>query len=110
MADTWGTDFCHLLDEEGDLVSEPAQDKAMAEYLAAIVFMVSYPDTEYPSEYSVKCRKRQNKKSCPGEIKGFINPESDEIIWMCPECNDVGKITNWRGTMWDLSDSGEVAH
>ncbi len=105
MADTWMTDITHFLDDEGELISEPQEAHRLAEYFAAIILMVSYPDPEYPQEYSVKCRRRPNRKPCLEEIAGWIEPESDEIFWICPKCNDKGRISNWRGTMWDLSDA-----
>ncbi|MDP2886211.1 MAG: hypothetical protein Q8P51_14450 [Ignavibacteria bacterium] len=105
MADTWITDLTHFLDEEGNIISKPAQAKAIAEYLAAIVSMASFPDPEYPPEYSVKCRRRPNRKPCLERIVGFINLETDAIVWMCPRCKDCGTISNWRGTQWDLSSA-----
>jgi hypothetical protein len=110
MPFTWITDLSDFLDEAGDIISQPSKAKTLAEYYSSIVFMVSYPDPEYPAEYSVKCRKRPNRKPCLGKIFGFINPEADDILWMCPKCYERGLISNWRGSMWDLSDSGDVAH
>jgi hypothetical protein len=110
MPDTWVTDLTHFLDETGEIVSEPAQAKALAEYFVAIVFMASFPDPEYPVEYKVTCRRRPHRKPCLEEIVGFIDPETDGIVWKCPKCHDCGLISNWRGSMWDLSDLGEVAH
>lgn len=54
MADTWVTDITHFMDDEGKLVSEPSQARRLAEHLAAIIVMASYPDPEYPPEYLVK--------------------------------------------------------
>lgn len=108
--DTWITDITHFLDEEGELVTEPPQAKAIADYFTAIVMMSSFPDPEYPPEYKVKCRRRPKRKPCQAEIIGFIDPESDDVMWMCPKCHDRGLISNWRGTMWDMSELGEVAH
>jgi hypothetical protein len=110
MADTWITDFTHFLDEEGNLVSEPAPAKVLAEYFAAIVFMASFPDVEYPPEYIVKCRRKPNRKPCLEEIVAFIDPHTEDVVWMCPKCQDKGIISNWRHTMWDLSDSEQPVH
>ena len=110
MSYTWITNFTDYLEEAGDIISGPTKAKTLAEYFSAIVFMVSYPDIEYPPEYSVTCRKRPKRRPCLGEIFGFVDPEADDIIWMCPKCYDRGLISNWRGTMWDLSDSGDTAH
>ncbi len=110
MADTWITDLSHFLDEDGNILSEPAQAKALAEYFAAIVLMASFPDPECPPEYLVKCRRRPNRKPCLEDIVGFLSPDGDVVVWMCPKCRDAGLISHWRGTMWDLSESGKVAH
>lgn len=105
MADTWITDITDLLDEDGEMISEPQEALKLAEYFTAIILMVSYPDPEYPPEYFVKCRRRPNRKPCFEDIAGWIEPDSDDIYWICPKCNDKGRISNWRGTMWDLSDA-----
>jgi len=106
MADTWITDLSHFLDEAGDIICEPAPAKALAEFFAAIVLMASFPDPDCPPEYSVKCRRRPNRKPCLENIVGFIDPENEDIMWMCPKCNDRGFISNWQDTMWDLSTPG----
>lgn len=105
MPYTWITDLTDFLDEAGDIFSQPAKTKTLAEYYSAIVLMVSYPDMEHPPEYRVTCRKRPKRKPCHGEIFGFINPEADDIMWMCPKCYDRGLISNWRGSMCDLSNA-----
>jgi hypothetical protein len=110
MADTWIIDLTHYLDEDGDIISEPSPAKALAKYFTAIVFMASFPDPEYPPEYKVMCRRRPNRKPCLTELISFVDPETDDIMWMCPRCNDRGLISNWKGSMWDLSDLGETAH
>ena len=110
MSDTWVTDITHFLDEEGNLISEPIQARKIAEYFAAIIVMASYPDPEYPSEYRVSCRRRPNRKPCLEEIVGFIDPETDDVVWMCPASGDRGLISIWQGTIWDMSDAEEVVH
>ena len=96
------------MDEEGKLVSEPSQARRLAKHLTAIIVMASYPDPEYPPEYLLKCRRRSNRKPCLEEIAGFVDPETDDIVWMCPVCGDRGLISNWRGTIWDTSNAEEV--
>jgi hypothetical protein len=110
MADIWITDITHFLDEDGEIISEPSQAKVLAEYLAAIIMMASFPEPEYPPEYKVSCRRRPNRKPCQEEISGWIEPESDDIYWICPRCNDKGRISNWRGTIWDLNDAQLLSH
>ena len=105
MPETWITDITHFLDEKGEIVSEPSQARKFGEYMAAIIVMASYPDPEFPPEYRVKCRRRPDRKPCLAEIVGFLDPETDDIIWMCPTCGDRGFISNWQGTIWDMRDA-----
>ena len=108
MADTWVTDISHFLDEEGEIISGPPRARKLAEYLTAIILMASFPEPDYPPEYLVRCRRRPNRKPCQKEIVGFVDPETDDIVWMCPVCGDRGLISNWRGTMWDMSGAEGV--
>lgn len=42
MADTWFTSVIHLLDDNGEILSEPSQARKRGEYLTAIIFMAPY--------------------------------------------------------------------
>jgi hypothetical protein len=110
MADSWITDITDFLDDNGEIITEPPQARKLAEYFIAIVVMASYPDTEYPPEYRVSCRRRPNRKPCLEEIAGWIEPGSDDIYWICPKCQNKGRISSWRGTIWEKSDAGEFSH
>jgi hypothetical protein len=110
MADTWVTDITHFLDEEGEIITGPPQARKLGDYFAAIIMMATFPDPDYPPEYRVSCRRKPHRKPCLEEIIGYIDPETDEIFWKCPKCEDRGLISNWRGTIWDMSDFDEVVH
>ncbi len=111
MPDTWVTDITHFLDEHGELIKEPKEARRLAEYFTSIVVMASHPEPEYPKEYRVLCRRKPNRKKCGEEIVGFIDLDTDDINWMCPKCGEQGRINNWRGTIWDMSDcEGKVIH
>lgn len=110
MPDIWTIDLNHFLDEVGDLITEPKEAGILGEYFAAIVLMVSFPDIEHPPEYNVRCRRRPKRQPCMAEIAGWIEPESDDIFWVCPKCHDSGRISNWRGSIWDMSDSEQTLH
>jgi hypothetical protein len=110
MSDTWITDITHFLDDTGNLIEEPKEARALADYFTAILVMATYPEPDYPPEYLVSCRRRPQRKPCREEIVGFIDPETDAVVWMCPKCNDRGLISNWQGTIWDMSKLGEIDH
>ena len=101
MADTWITDITDYLDNRGEMINFPIKARKLADYLAAIIVMASYPDPEYPPEYRVRCKRGP---TCLEEILAGIDPETDDIFWKCPKCGDCGLISNWQGTIWDMSD------
>jgi len=109
VADTWYTDITHFLDDNGDMIKEPPQARKLAEYLAAIIVMASFPDPDYPPEYRVSCRRRPNRKPCLTEIAGWLDPETDDVVWICPVCQDKGIISNWKGTIWDMSNCEDLS-
>jgi len=51
------------------------------------------------------CWRKPKRKSCLGELEISLNPDTEQIHWLCPECEDEGVVTGWRGLIWDMSDS-----
>jgi hypothetical protein len=41
------------------------------------------------------------EKGCSGMIKTAFRPDTEEIHWLCPDCENEGLINNWQGTKWD---------
>lgn len=109
MADALISDISHFLNEKGAMISEPPEARKLGEYLAAIIVMASYPDPEYEG-FTVLCRRKPKRKPCRTEIAAWLDPETDDVVWICPVCQDKGIISNWRGTTWDMSESGEITH
>ena len=109
LAATYMTDITDFLDEYGDIAVESGPGLRFAEYLTSIISMISHPPP-LPEEFKVKCRRRPHRKPCNGIIEGDEDPETGELVWWCPECLDNGTISNWQGTIWDLSDAWGVAH
>ena len=103
MSTTWITDLDDFLDENGDVAELPLHAQRLFAHVTAIIVMATNPEAEAPPEYLVRCRRRPNHKWCPGLIQTDQDPETGEIIWWCPVCNDTGVISSWQGTIWDLS-------
>jgi hypothetical protein len=110
MGNTWIADLTHFLDENGHIAPETGPARRMAEFFVAIVAMVSRPELVIPAEYQVRCRRRPGRKPCPGMVEVDLDPETEDVVWWCPVCGDNGYIQNWKGTGWDLSDSGNALH
>ena len=105
MRDTWYTNLKILLDEDGSIAAPKGPARKLAEYITAIVAMASRPESIPLSEYQVRCRRRPGRKPCTGIIEANFDPEGERIVWRCPVCEDKGYISDWQGSMWDLSDA-----
>jgi len=105
LGDTWITDLTHFLDEDGQIAPDSGPARRLAEHLTAIVAMASYPELVIPSEYQVRCRRRPGRKPCGGHIEAGLDPDTEDIMWWCTQCDDKGYIRSWKRTMWDLGDA-----
>jgi len=110
LGDTWITDLTHFLDQNGHIAPKSGPARRMAEYLAAIVAMVSRPELVIPAEYRVRCRRRPGRKPCTGMVDVDLDPETEDVVWWCPVCGDNGYIRNWKGTFWNLRNAGSEPH
>jgi hypothetical protein len=109
VAKTYITDITLFLDNDGEIDIETGAGHRFAMYLTSIISMVSHPQP-VPEEFSVKCRCRPKKIPCKGVIEGGVAPDTGVIVWFCRECSENGFISNWQGTMWDLSDADGAVH
>lgn len=105
MGDTWYVNLNIFLDESGAIAVSTGPARKLAEHITAIVAMASRPEIIPLQEYQVRCRRRPGRKPCPGIIEADFDPEDERIVWWCPVCEDNGFISNWKGSMWDLSDA-----
>lgn len=101
MPDTWITDLTHFLEDSRLHPNLPGPARRLATYLGSIVVAVTSAEPDDP--LGVRCRRRPGRRPCPGEIEGFIDPESNQIHWACLVCGDNGLIANWEHTMWNFS-------
>ncbi len=109
MSNTLIVDFSHFLDENGDMAPLPGAAERLFQQLAAIIIMATHPDSETLPEYQVPCRRRPQRKPCPGTIQADLDDETEEIVWWCPICQDTGIISNWQETLWDMTDA-DIEH
>ena len=103
MCDTWYTDMRNFLNETGAMDIESGSARKLAEHLAAIITMVTCPPMQLSEKFQVRCRRRPGRKRCTGMIQADEDPDTEEIRWFCPVCDDNGYIRNWQNTLWDLS-------
>ena len=92
-------DLTHFLDSKGAIAPERGPARKMANFLTAVVAHASdfdRPDAT-PGPACFNCRKRDDRRVETGMT------EDEGIIWRCPACGTEGRISNWQGTLWDLS-------
>ncbi len=104
MPDTWITDLQHFLDESGSIAVISGPARKLAEHFTGIVAELSADLADIEGFKKIPCRRKPERKPCKGIIESWIDPETGEICWTCPECGDNGYIKNWEDTLWDLSN------
>jgi hypothetical protein len=92
-------DLTHLLDAKGAIAPQQGPARKMAEFVTAVIAHASdfdRPD-HAPGPVCFKCRKRDR----PAVDTGIT--EDGIVVWRCPACGTEGRISNWEGSFWDLS-------
>jgi hypothetical protein len=92
-------DLNHFLDARGAIAPEKGPARKMADFLAAVVAHASDFERadDAPGRPCFKCRKRDRHTVDTG-ITG-----DDAVVWECALCRTEGRISNWRGSFWDLT-------
>ena len=106
---TFVVDLTHWLTEDGAIAPMPRAAQRLAGYMGMIVADATGFLTEQFCEQGVKCRCRPGRKPCTGIIETDFEPETNRIVWCCPECGENGYINNWKGTLWDRT-TDRTAH
>lgn len=93
------TDVIHFLDDKGAIGPQKGPAKVVAEFHAGVIaYATDLDDTGLIAPNCFKCKKAAVE---------FALALDDAIYWSCPRFKTEGRISNWRGTLWDLSDSGD---
>jgi hypothetical protein len=89
----------HYLDEKGDIEPKKGPARKLADFTVAVIAHASdFERSENtPGPVCFKCRKRDDRRVETGMT------DDDTVVWYCPGCGTEGRVSNWRGTFWDLS-------
>jgi hypothetical protein len=94
------TNIQHLLDASEKMSDEmPKEVRELIGFLTLIIDSTSNSLTQTLTATDVKCFE----KGCSGLIKSALRPDTGEIHWYCPDCENEGVISEWEGTKWDNS-------
>jgi len=80
-----------------------SNESERSEYLSSIVSAATLAPPGMEVNTLIKCRRRPERKACPGFIRLRLQENPAQLSWWCPVCSDSGLIRNWKGIPWNLS-------
>jgi hypothetical protein len=83
----------------------PGPARRMAEHLGSIVRAATAVESGTPWVSAVPCRRRPNRRQCPGTMAVFRTDLPRTIEWRCMSCADEGVISGWERSPFDLRPS-----
>ena len=90
------TDLTHYLDQSGAIGPVKGPARAMAQFHVDVVAHASDATANaLPAPRCFKCKKTEVEAT---------RAHDDAIVWACPACRTVGRVSNWQGSLWDLRD------
>jgi len=90
------TDLTHFLDKSGAIGPVKGPALTMAQFLVNVVAHAS--DATGNTLTAPTCFK------CKKNVVEAVRAHDDAIVWACPACRTEGRISNWKGSLWDLSN------
>ena len=92
------TNIRHLIDASVNMPEAmPAEARELIGFLTLIIDTTTKNLPDSLTATGISCFE----KACSGMIKTAIRPDTEEIHWYCPDCEDEGLINGWQGTEWD---------
>ena len=88
----------HFLDETGNIPKQmPKEARELASFMALVVDTTTKSCPKTLTLKDIRCFE----KGCQGLIKSALRPDTNEIHWYCPDCENEGVISEWQGSKWD---------
>ena len=92
------TNIQHLLHASAKMPEDmPDETKELIDFLTQVIDATTKTLPDSLTTIDVKCFK----KGCSGIIKSAFRPDTEEIHWYCPDCENDGLISGWQKTKWD---------
>jgi hypothetical protein len=104
------SNLTEYLDDRGSIATTGIRSRRFAEFLTRIVTTVTMAYGLDLPLGPIPCRRRH----CRGRLLVRFD-EKEVLYWYCPNCRDIGGVSNWRNTLWDLLEipgeqSGFLSH
>ena len=102
----WVIDIRHWLNDMGTEAGVP-QLKNKVKKITEIILYATSINTGFKSPSVPGCWRRPKRKPCAGKLDISLDHEEGVISFYCPECQDEGVISGWKGLIWDMSDGAD---
>jgi hypothetical protein len=92
------TNLKHLLDASEKMPDEMPQEAR--ELISFLILVIDATTKNLPNsltQTNIYCFE----KGCSGIIMSAFRPDTEEIHWLCPDCENEGLISGWKETVWD---------
>jgi hypothetical protein len=93
------SDLRHFLDLPDDA---PGPARKLADHLGSIVRAATSAPAGASWVSALPCRRRPDRRLCPGRIALCRPDVPPRIEWRCTSCGDDGVISGWEGSYFDL--------
>ena len=92
------SNMTHFLDEKRNIPKQmPREARELAGFLALVVDSTTKNLPISLTTTDIRCFITGSY----GTVKSTLRPQSNEIYWYCPDCENEGRISHWKGTKWD---------
>ena len=100
----WVIDIRHWLDDKKTQAAIPRL-RYKVNKLVEIITYASSREVGLPIDQVPLCWRRPGRRPCKGQLEIQLNPKTEQIHWICPECGDEGIVSGWSGLIWDMRDT-----
>src|SRR5580698_1809482 len=81
----------------------PGPALKFAHYLRRAVRAATASSERGPRPTALPCRRRPERRPCPGRLVVELQDLPSRVGWHCPACGEEGWIDGWQGSLYDLS-------
>lgn len=95
---TWITNMTHFDGVLDPAVDVPAPARKLAAFMGDIVFDATCRPTSQLADTAVACQSPRCTGHVRAKLEGLV-----AIQWHCSSCDEQGRISEWRGSPWDMT-------
>ena len=100
----WVINIRHWLDESLTGPGLP-QLRFKVKKLTELITYTTAKEAGVSCAVQTLCWRKPKRKPFPGELEISLNPNTEQIHWLCLECGDESVLTGWKGLIWDMKGS-----